>query len=70
MKTIFILLVILSLSACTAMGEAIENMTEQEKQTAWIVGAVIISGVLISTDNDATVIRECHGHSHEKHCDD
>ena len=30
MKTIFMLLAILSLSACTAMGEAIENMTEQE----------------------------------------
>lgn len=51
MKTILLLITVLSLTACA-------SMTPREKQTAWIVGAVVVSGILISKD---TVIHKCHG---------
>lgn len=45
MKNVFIILLVLMLAACA-------NMTEREKQTAWIVGSIVVAGVAISMAND------------------
>ena len=54
MKLIFALLVGLSLSACSTM----QDWTEKEKQTAWIVAGVVAAGVIAGelSDGDTTVI--------------
>lgn len=36
------------------------NMTEREKQTAWIVGGVVVAAVIISSSKgSSTVINDC-----------
>lgn len=50
MKKLFLILMAFVLSACA-------NMTEREKQTAWIVGGVVVVGAIIvlSASDNATV---------------
>lgn len=57
MKTLFLIFVLLTLTACA-------NMTPRQKQTAYIVGAVVVGAVIISANDDDTNVhndRGCHG---------
>lgn len=54
MKTLLLIIVLFTLSACA-------NMTPRQKQTAYIVGAVVVGAVIISTNDGDTNIRNDHG---------
>lgn len=53
MKKLFLILTAFVLTACA-------NMTEREKQTAWIVGGVVVVGVVIALSaSDDVPIEPC-----------
>ena len=61
MKNLVLVLVLVGLTACA-------NMTERQKQTATIVGAIVVGAVIISAnDGDTTVINNKPCHPHNKH---
>ena len=66
MKTILVLLALLILSACST----IQNWTEQEKQTAWIVAAVVVGAVIVAEgrEGDIVINNQCHVHPSQKPC--
>ena len=67
MKNWILIFVLIGLSACA-------NMTPREKQTAYIVGGILIGAVIISSgDGDKIINKPCHNHGkhHDRHhtCD-
>lgn len=67
MKSFIVVIALLGLTACA-------NMTPREKQTAQIVGAILIGAVIISANdsNNITVVNEgkpCHTHPKHHRCD-
>lgn len=67
MKTLLAIFAATLLSGCST----IQNWSEQEKQTAWIVVSVLATGAIVanSHDGDTVIINNnCHANPH-KRCD-
>lgn len=71
MRIIIGLLMTFMLLGCETMGNAINNMSEREKQTAVIVGGLLITGAIIANqqDGDTFITNNCHGHGNQVPCD-
>lgn len=64
-RKILTILALLMLSGCQALGNAIEDMSEGEKQAAVIIGAVLVTGAIVANQRgDTIVVNECHPHGH------
>ena len=62
MKKWWIFIALISLTGCA-------NMTERERQTAWIVAGIVVGAVIISESDGDTVINEgCRAHGKNSTC--